>query len=136
LGVSSLTGPLTTSGLFSLGATMAPVYLFRRVRLPGCCGDSARALGPCWTTAHDPSEIRARVLDREPKCPPDLYSLARETSARSPAAIARAAAGVRSITRPRTNGPLSLIVTTTDLPFFRFVTRTRDPHGRDLWAAV
>jgi len=50
--------------------------------------------------------------------------------------MARAAAGVRSMTRPRTNGPLSLMVTRTDLPLLLLVTRAREPHGKDLCAAV
>jgi hypothetical protein len=41
--------------------------------------------------------------------------------------IARAAAGVRSMTRPGTNGPLSLMVTRTDLPLRLLVTRAREP---------
>src|SRR3954463_11451388 len=50
--------------------------------------------------------------------------------------MARAPAGVRSITRPRTNGPLSVIVTTTLRPLVRLVTRTRLPKGSVLCAAV
>ena len=50
--------------------------------------------------------------------------------------IARAAAGVISITRPRTKGPRSLIRTTIERPVRRFVTRTRVPNGNDRCAAV
>src|SRR5215510_8462044 len=49
---------------------------------------------------------------------------------------ARAPAGVRSITRPRTNGPRSLILTTTDLLLRRLVTCTLVPNGSVLCAAV
>ena len=38
--------------------------------------------------------------------------------------------------RPRTNGPRSLIRTTTERPLFRFVTRTLVPNGSVGWAAV
>lgn len=41
----------------------------------------------------------------------------------------RAAASERSITRPRTNGPRSLIRTKTDVLLLRFVTRTLVPKG-------
>src|SRR5688572_17945416 len=59
-----------------------------------------------------------------------------ETGARPDIPIARAPAGVRSITRPRTNGPRSLMRTTTDLLLRRLVTRTRVPNGKVLCAAV
>src|SRR3954451_12711314 len=49
---------------------------------------------------------------------------------------ASAAAFERSMTRPWAYGPRSLMRTTTDLPVRSFVTRTRDPNGRVLWAAV
>src|SRR5207245_10705727 len=48
----------------------------------------------------------------------------------------RAAAGVRSITRPRTKGPRSLMVTTTERPLLRLVTRTLVPTRSDRWAAA
>jgi len=48
----------------------------------------------------------------------------------------RAAAGVRSIMRPRTNGPRSLIVTTTERPDRACSTRTFVPNARVRWAAV
>lgn len=51
-------------------------------------------------------------------------------------ASARAPANVRSITRPRTNGPLSVIVTTAERPLCLLVTRTLVPNGNDLCAAV
>jgi hypothetical protein len=38
--------------------------------------------------------------------------------------------------RPRTNGPRSLMVTTTDLPFLLLVTRTLVPNGNERCAAV
>src|SRR6266446_3463268 len=38
--------------------------------------------------------------------------------------------------RPRTNGPRSLMRTTTERPFARFVTRTRVPSGNERCAAV
>ena len=47
-----------------------------------------------------------------------------------------APAGVRSIIRPRTNGPRSFILTTTNLPLPTFVTRTFVPKGRVRCAAV
>jgi hypothetical protein len=50
--------------------------------------------------------------------------------------IAFAAALERSITRPCTNGPRSLIRTTTARPVRPLVTRTLVPNGRLLWAAV
>src|SRR6266446_671599 len=49
---------------------------------------------------------------------------------------ARAPAGVRSIIRPRTNGPRSFILTTTELPLLMLVTRTFVPKGRVRCAAV
>jgi len=79
----------------------------------------------------------SRRCDRARSCLlPSGYSPATETCVRAPMPIARAAAGVRSMTRPRTNGPLSLMVTRTDLPLLRLVTRAREPHGNDLCAAV
>jgi hypothetical protein len=48
----------------------------------------------------------------------------------------RAAASERSIPRPRTNGPRSLMRTTTDFPVERFVTRANDPLGSVFDAAV
>src|SRR6478752_150756 len=50
--------------------------------------------------------------------------------------IAPAAADDRSITRPPTYGPRSLMVTTTDWPLRWLVTRTLVPNGSVLWAAV
>ena len=50
--------------------------------------------------------------------------------------IARAAPRVRSSVTPRVNGPRSLITTVTDLPFWGFVTVTRDPKGRVRCAAA
>src|ERR1700760_88480 len=47
---------------------------------------------------------------------------------------ARAAAVERSSTRPRTNGPRSLTVTTTLLP--PWVTRNLVPNGSERWAQV
>ena len=58
-----------------------------------------------------------------------------ETLARSFIPIAFAAAGVRSITRSL-NGPRSLILTQILHPLALFVTRTRRPHRKVLWAAV
>ena len=58
------------------------------------------------------------------------------TGARPEKPSARAAADVTSITRPRTNGPRSLIRTTTERPLRLWVTRTSVPNGRVLWAAV
>src|SRR5215204_4572026 len=49
---------------------------------------------------------------------------------------ARAALFDRSMTRPRTNGPRSLIRTTTDRPLCLLTTRTRVPNGRVRCAAV
>ena len=49
---------------------------------------------------------------------------------------ARAAAGVTSITRPRVNGPRSLIRTTIERPFWVFVTRIIVPNGSERCAAV
>jgi len=49
---------------------------------------------------------------------------------------ARAPPGVRSIIRPRTNGPRSFILTTTELPLLMLVTRTFVPKGRVRCAAV
>src|ERR1041384_2826252 len=65
-----------------------------------------------------------------------LLTTARLTGARPDIPIARAPAGVRSITRPRTNGPRSLIRTTTDLLFRVLVTRTMVPNGSLRCAAV
>jgi hypothetical protein len=47
-----------------------------------------------------------------------------------------APAGVRSIIRPRMNGPRSFTLTMTDLPLPTFVTRTFVPKGRVRCAAV
>ena len=47
-----------------------------------------------------------------------------------------AAAGLKSIIRPRTNGPRSLMVTTTKRPLLLFVTFTFVPNGRVRCAAV
>ena len=51
------------------------------------------------------------------------------TGARPDNPIARAPAGVRSMMRPRINGPRSEIRTTTCLPFRKFTTLTRVPNG-------
>jgi len=48
----------------------------------------------------------------------------------------RAAAGVTSITRPRTKGPRSLMVTMTDRPLRLFVIFTLLPSGSVRCAAV
>ena len=47
-----------------------------------------------------------------------------------------AAALERSSTRPRMNGPRSLMRTTTLLPFLALVTFSLVPKRSDLWAAV
>ncbi len=47
-----------------------------------------------------------------------------------------AAPRVRSITRPRTKGPRSLMRTTTERPLLRLSTLTRVPKGRLRWAAA
>src|SRR6478736_2136873 len=49
---------------------------------------------------------------------------------------ARAAPGVRSITRPRTNGPRSFILTSVERPLFLLVTATTVPKGSVRCAAV
>jgi hypothetical protein len=64
------------------------------------------------------------------------YSRSTVTGASPKKPSARAAAGVMSIMRPRTKGPRSLTVTKTDRPLLRLVTRTFNPNGKDLWAAV
>lgn len=51
-------------------------------------------------------------------------------------AICEKAALDRSMTRPFTNGPRSLILTLTDLPLLIFMTMTSVPKGKVLWAAV
>src|SRR5262245_3742300 len=48
----------------------------------------------------------------------------------------RAAAGARSMIRPRTKGPRSVIVTLTDFPLLVWVTRTLVPNGSVRCAAV
>jgi hypothetical protein len=50
--------------------------------------------------------------------------------------IARAAAYDKSIARPPTNGPRSLMRTSTARPLVRLVTITRVPCGSDGCAAV
>src|ERR1700675_4979192 len=65
--------------------------------------------------------------------PPPTVS---ETGARPLTPITRAAAGLKSITRPRTNGPRSVIRTTTARPFRLLTTVTLVPNGRVRWAAV
>lgn len=42
----------------------------------------------------------------------------------------------RSMMRPLTKGPRSLILTITLLPLLLFVTLTFEPKGKCLWAAV
>jgi hypothetical protein len=59
------------------------------------------------------------------------YSRSTVTGASPEKPSAFAPAGVTSIMRPRTKGPRSLTVTTTDRPLLRLVTRTLDPNGRD-----
>lgn len=54
------------------------------------------------------------------------------TRATPPMPIARAAPVLRSMQRPFTNGPRSLIRTVTDRPLARLVTRTVDPNARVL----
>src|SRR5215468_5324248 len=66
----------------------------------------------------------------------DYFTTASTTEVVPENLSALAAAGVTSITRPRTNGPLSLISTTTDRPFRRLVTRTLVPNGSERCAAV
>jgi hypothetical protein len=58
------------------------------------------------------------------------------TGARLEKPKARAPAGVRSITRPRTNGPRSLIRTVMLRPLRRLVTRTCVPNASVRCAAV
>ena len=58
-----------------------------------------------------------------------ILSEATFTGARPEKPKARARAGVRSITRPRTNGPRSLIRTVTLRPLRRWVTRTCVPNA-------
>src|SRR5262249_35152754 len=50
--------------------------------------------------------------------------------------ITPAAPDERSMMRPPTYGPRSLIVTSTVLPLRMFLTRTLVPNGSVLWAAV
>ena len=50
--------------------------------------------------------------------------------------IARAAPRDKSMSRPRVNGPRSLIVTTVEAPVWGFVSFTRVPNGSFLCAAV
>jgi hypothetical protein len=50
--------------------------------------------------------------------------------------IARAAPWDKSMSRPRVNGPRSLITTTVEAPVRGFVSFTRVPNGNVLWAAV
>jgi hypothetical protein len=64
------------------------------------------------------------------------YSRSTVTGASPENPSACAAAGVTSMMRPRTKGPRSLTVTTTEWPLLRLVTRTFDPKGSDRWAAV
>lgn len=56
----------------------------------------------------------------------------RETSESPAMPIARADALERSMMRPRTKGPRSLILTTTVRPVARFLTFTRVPNGKVL----
>jgi hypothetical protein len=58
------------------------------------------------------------------------------TAARPEMPSNRAAAGARSMIRPRTKGPRSVIVTRTDFPLLLCVTRTLVPNGRVRCAAV
>ena len=54
------------------------------------------------------------------------------TGARPEKPNARAAAGITSMIRPGTNGPRSLIRTTTERPLSKCVMRTSVPNGRVL----
>jgi hypothetical protein len=58
------------------------------------------------------------------------------TGVRPEKPIVLAAAAIISMTRPRTNGPRSLMRTTTERPVRWFVTRTRIPNGSERCAAV
>src|SRR5215470_17164227 len=62
--------------------------------------------------------------------------MSRLTAARPEKPSARAPAGVRSIIRPRTKGPRSVIVTITDFPVLRLVTFTFVPNRSERCAAV
>ena len=64
------------------------------------------------------------------------YSRSTVTEARPEKPSVRAAAGVTSMMRPRTKGPRSLTVTTTERPLLRLVTLAFDPNGKDRDAAV
>jgi hypothetical protein len=79
------------------------------------------------------------VIVRPPAyCWPGLAALtiSSDTFARPDIPRARAAAGVRSITRPRTNGPRSFMRTKAARPFSLLVTATTVPNGRLRCAAV
>src|SRR5262245_3662349 len=77
--------------------------------------------------------LRSATFD-SPSLPRSVTSSLTGASPLKPSA--RAPAGVTSITRPATNGPRSVIVTTTDCPLLVLVTRTLLPKGRLRWAAV
>ena len=66
----------------------------------------------------------------------ELLARIRALLRRGEVSQARAAAGDRSMIRPRTNGPRSEIRTTTRLPLRLLTTVTRVPKGNVLWAAV
>jgi rare lipoprotein A (peptidoglycan hydrolase) len=80
------------------------------------------------------------VLSRRPEAWSETAKIQRKTSIETLATpevgrpITRAAPNVRSMTRPLTNGPRSLMRTTTDRPVFTIITRTRVPNGRGRWA--
>ena len=62
--------------------------------------------------------------------------IARDTSVSPENPSTRAPAGVKSMTRPSTNGPLSFMRTRVFRLFRLFVTSTTVPRGSSLCAAV
>ena len=70
------------------------------------------------------------------RAPLSVLTTSSDTSTSPDNPNARPAAGDKSMTRPRTNGPLSLTRTSATWPFRRLVTRIMVPNGSVRCAAV
>src|ERR1700686_4724328 len=88
-------------------------------------------VGTCLPTAYVP------LREPDPFCGArSLHRISVQTVPTCLRPIASAAPAERSMSRPRVNGPRSLIVTTTEPPVRGLVTTTLVPNGNVLWAAV
>src|SRR6516165_7255094 len=82
-----------------------------------------------------PRKVRGRRRARR-QLPPPHDRQPRSLGVHRRAGERRHLAGDTSITRPRTKGPRSLMVTITERPLLLFVTFTLVPNGSVRWAAV